>query len=109
MKQFQESHSRLMHLLYLGAILFLLSWILLWGRNSFYNTWIANRRKVVQLERTVTGLKAMNDSLAQEIERLKTNPEAAEKVAREKFGLIRENETKFIFVPAPEQESKKGK
>lgn len=81
-------------------------WILLLGANSFFNTWKL-QRKVQQLEQQTLFLKAQNDSLSQENVRLKTDPETAEKAAREKFGLTKEGETVFRFVPAKEDESKK--
>lgn len=76
------------------------SWILVWGDYSFYKTW---RQKVQlqELNESVSKLKAVNDSLRQENERLKTSPEAAEKAAREQFGLTKEGEKVFRFVPAP--------
>lgn len=76
------------------------------GGNSFYNTWKLQRQ--VRLLKTETmHLKAVNDSLAQENERLKTDPEAAEKAAREKFGLTKPGETVIRFVPAKEEEPSK--
>lgn len=81
-------------------------WIAIAGGNSFYNTWKLQRQ--VRLLKTETmHLKALNDSLAQENERLKTDPEAAEKAAREKFGLTKPGETVIRFVPAKEEEAAK--
>jgi len=62
---------------------------------------------VEQLEKETTILKAQNDSLAQENERLKTDPEAAEKAARENFGLTKPDETVFRFVPAKDDATTK--
>jgi cell division protein FtsB len=76
------------------------------GGNSFFNTWKL-QRQVEKLEKETSYLKAVNDSLAQENERLKTDPEAAEKAAREKFGLTKQDETVFRFVPAKEEPTKK--
>lgn len=84
----------------------LVLWVLILGTNSFLNTWKLQRR-VQKLERETSYLKAMNDSLAQENERLKTDPETAEKAAREKFGLTKPDETVFRFVPAKEDDTKK--
>lgn len=80
---------------------FLLLWILFFGQNSFWNTHQL-RRKVDLLEQEASALKAANDSLALENSRLKTDPEAAEKAAREQFGLTKPNEKVFRFVPAKE-------
>lgn len=79
-------------------------WIILAGGNSFYNTWKL-QRQVRSLRTETMHLKAVNDSLAQENERLKTDPEAAEKAAREKFGLTKPGETVIRFVPGKEEES----
>ena len=81
-------------------------WILLLGANSFFNTWKL-QRKVQVMEQQTQQLKAQNDSLAQENERLKTDPETAEKAAREKYGLTKDGETVFRFVPAKEDDTKK--
>lgn len=97
MKQNKKPSKPIFRLLYFAAILFLLSWILLWGQNSFFRTW-NTKRKVDALEEQVNALKAKNDSLTQENYRLKTSPDAAEKVAREKFGFTRDNEKVFRFV-----------
>lgn len=88
----------------LVALIFI--WILILSGNSFLNTWKL-QRKVQLLEKETSFLKAQNDSLAQENERLKTDPEAAEKAAREKFGLTKPDETVFRFVPAKEDDPKK--
>ncbi|MDP2172220.1 MAG: septum formation initiator family protein [Candidatus Cloacimonadaceae bacterium] len=101
MRPQQQKPARIFRLLYYAAMIFLLSWILLWGQNSFLRTW-NNGRKMSVLEAEVNTLKAVNDSLAAENNRLRTSPAAAEKVAREKFGLIKEGEKVFRFLPAPD-------
>jgi cell division protein FtsB len=80
---------------------FLLLWILVFGQNSFWHTQQL-KRKVDILELEASHLKAVNDSLAKENSRLKTDPEAAEKAAREQFGLTKPDEKVFRFVPAKE-------
>ncbi|MDZ4181719.1 MAG: septum formation initiator family protein [Candidatus Cloacimonadaceae bacterium] len=106
MRPQQQKPARIYRLIYYAALVFLLSWILLWGQNSFLRTW-NNGRKLRVLEKEVIALKAVNDSLSAENTRLKTSIDAAEKVAREKFGLIKEGEKVFRFLPAPE-DAKKG-
>ncbi|MBM4404060.1 MAG: septum formation initiator family protein [Candidatus Cloacimonetes bacterium] len=93
-----KQHITLPHLIYIGAILFLLSWIIFWGRNSFWNTHFV-RRDLKRMETEVTKLKTVNDSLRNENERLKTSLDAAEKAAREQFGLIKPGEKVFRFIP----------
>ncbi|HRX76065.1 MAG: septum formation initiator family protein [Candidatus Cloacimonetes bacterium] len=82
-------------------VIFLLLWILFFGQNSFWNTMLLHR-KVDKLEQEAQYLKAVNDSLSKENARLKTDPEAAEKAAREQFGLTKPDEKVFRFVPARE-------
>ncbi|MDY0151200.1 MAG: septum formation initiator family protein [Candidatus Cloacimonas sp.] len=89
-----------------AVVTLLALWVLILGTNSFLNTWKLQRR-VQTLETETLHLKALNDSLAQENERLKTDPETAEKAAREKFGLTKPDETVFRFVPAKEDDTKK--
>jgi len=81
-------------------------WILILGGNSFFNTWKL-QRQVGKLKAETMHLKAVNDSLSQENQRLKTDPEAAEKAAREKFGLTKPGETVIRFVPAKDDEEAK--
>lgn len=108
MKQQTKDAPRIVRVLFAAVLIFLLSWIVVWGRNSFYHTWIGARR-TSKLEKSVQHLQAVNDSLSQEIHRLQTSPEAAEKVAREKYGLIKENETVYRFVSGDSEEEKEGK
>lgn len=86
----------------------ILLWILILSGNSFFNTWKLQRR-VALLEKETLALKAVNDSLSAENNRLKTDPETAEKAAREKFGLTKPDETVFRFVPAEEEDDKSKK
>ncbi len=92
--------------LFWGIIAIIGIWILFLSGNSFLNTYKLQRR-VQLLEKETTALKAVNDSLAAENLRLKTDPETAEKAAREKFGLTKPDETVFRFVPAEEDDNKK--
>jgi cell division protein FtsB len=108
MKQQNVNAPRIVRYAFIAALLFLLSWVLVWGRNSFYHAWVG-ARKTNKLEQSVEKLKAVNDSLSEEVNRLQTNPEAAEKVAREKYGLIKENETVYRFVEGEGEKGEKGK
>ncbi|MDD4310748.1 MAG: septum formation initiator family protein [Candidatus Cloacimonetes bacterium] len=106
MKTKDKKSSPTIRFIFWSVIALMALWIILLGGNSFYNTWKL-QRKVQLLQRQTSFLQAQNDSLAKENERLKTDPETAEKAAREKFGLTKENETVFRFVPAKEDETKK--
>jgi len=99
MKTKGKETPKIVRYAFLLVMLLLFLWITLFSRNSFANTYKL-RRKVEQLEQDANHLKAVNDSLAKENARLKTDPEAAEKAAREQFGLIKPDEKVFRFVPA---------
>ncbi len=106
MKTRSKELSPNLRYMFWALVALIVIWILILSANSFLNTWKL-QRKVQLLEKETSFLKAQNDSLAQENERLKTDPEAAEKAAREKFGLTKPDETVFRFVPAKEDDPKK--
>lgn len=101
MKAKGKETPKIVWYIYLLFILFLFLWISVLGRNSARNTYLL-RKKVESMESEALDLKAVNDSLAKENLRLKTDPDAAEKAAREQFGLIKPDEKVFRFVPAKE-------
>ena len=106
MKTKDKKRSPQFRFFFWGAIVLLVIWILFLANNSFLNTWKLKHR-VEQLEKETAALKAQNDSLAMENNRLKTDPEAAEKAARENFGLTKPDETVCRFVPAKDDEPDK--
>jgi len=106
MKSKSKKLSPFLRFSFWAIIALLLIWILFLANSSFLKTWKLKNR-VEQLEKETTILKAQNDSLAQENERLKTDPEAAEKAARENFGLTKPDETVFRFVPAKDDATTK--
>lgn len=111
MKVQRSRHENLLRAVYLVAIVLLISWIVAWGPNSFIKKH-RQKRANEQLRAQQQEYQAKNDSLNQEIRRLKTDPDAAEKVARENFGLIKEGEKVFRFVEKddpPATQPKKGK
>ena len=59
------------------------------------------------MKKAVSELNAKNDSLRTENEKLQTSLDAAEKAARERFGLVKPGEKVFRFVPANEPLEKK--
>jgi len=96
----QGKTNKLQRLLYLAAIVFLLSWILFWGRNSFFNVW-KQKQDLREMQAEHERIKAENDSLRRETTRLKTDPDAAEEVAREQHGMIKPDEVIYRFKQAP--------
>lgn len=101
MKSKGKQAPKIVWYIYLLCILLLFLWISVLGRNSARNAFLL-RKKVESLEANAVQLKAVNDSLAKENLRLKTDPDAAEKAAREQFGLIKPDEKVFRFVPTKE-------
>ncbi|MEF3694196.1 MAG: septum formation initiator family protein [Candidatus Cloacimonadota bacterium] len=103
MKAQKNPLPKLSSLIFWVLLIVILGWILVFSDYSFLNTWKL-KRSVDELETAVTELQTNNDSLRAENERLKTSPEAAEKAAREKFGLTKPGEKVFRFVPPAESE-----
>ena len=104
MKASKPKANKLASFAFWAFIVFVVSWILLWGDYSFLNTWKL-KHSLQELNQSVEELKVINDSLREENMRLKTSPEAAEKAARERFGLTKPGEKVFRFVtPAEEAE-----
>jgi len=92
--------------IYWSLLIFLLLWVLVLDSNSF----VGRHRKASKLNRMKVELNdiiAKNDSLRHEIKELQTNPEAAEKVGRERYGLIKPGEKIFRFISPAEGENGK--
>lgn len=65
--------------------------VLTFSKQGFYEYYV-NKKTLYELEMKIDSLKKVNDSLSVEIELLKSNPEKIEKVAREKYGMIKPGE-----------------
>lgn len=72
----------------IGLIILL---VLTFSNQGFYDHYL-QKKNLSELEARIDSLKRVNDSLKTEIELLKSNPEKIEKVAREKYGLIKPGE-----------------
>lgn len=101
MKKQQPKHKALFNFIYIALFLFILSWILFWGSNSFYQKWRL-QQSAARKEKLVEALGAQNDSLKQENQRLKTDPEERKRAIRATLGIYAEDETAYIFKPAQE-------
>ncbi len=89
----------LMRIIFWAFIIYMLLWILYFSNYSFYKTHKV-KQKMQSLEQELSVIQAQNDSLKEENRRLKTDPKAAEAVARERYGLTKENETNYRFFPS---------
>ena len=98
--------KRISRYIFWGIISIILIWVLIFSDNSFWNTWRL-KKEMVSMRDKVTELNAKNDSLKTENEKLQTSLDAAEKAARERFGLVKPGEKVFRFVPANEPLEKK--
>jgi cell division protein FtsB len=65
--------------------------VLTFSNQGFYDYFLY-RENLNELKATIDSLKKVNDSLSIEIKLLRSNPEKIEKVAREKYGLIKPGE-----------------
>lgn len=71
--------------------------VLTFSPQGFYDNYLY-RKKLNELQYRIDSLKRINDSLTVEIELLKSNPEKIEKVAREKYGLIKPGEKVYKII-----------
>lgn len=70
------------------------------GSRSFWK----RKRHLKHLEQKLSELKIENDNLAQEIERLKSDPRAIERIARSELGLLKPGEIEYRFLTTPSTE-----
>ncbi len=106
MKKPRRKQSKPVRLAYLLIVLFLFTWIFFWGGNSFYKVW-KQGREISLTQAKTNDIKASNDSLARNANRLRTDPSAAEEVAREEHGLIRHDEVVYRFKSTEADQAKK--
>ncbi len=84
-----------------------LAWLLFAPGTGVYSL-LKMRSKVASLETETSELVQNNEKLQEEIERLKNDLVYLEEIAREKYGLIKQNETVFDF-SRPQKDSTKEK
>ena len=82
---------------YFLAFLIVLVWLVFFDTHSFVRQWRLQRQlRELQAEREYYREEIMRDSTA--IENLKSDPEALERYAREKYHMKREGEDIYIIV-----------
>ena len=57
--------------------------------------------ELTRMQQDISELQRVNQSLAQEIQAIETNPLALEKLARERLGYVRKGETVYQLVETP--------
>jgi len=87
-------------LLALAAVLGLVAFALLGGEYSTFD-WLTLRRQVAAERAAVRGLAAEVDSLERMLRQFESSAAEQERVAREDFGMIRDGEILYRFVPKP--------
>ncbi|MCB5224578.1 MAG: septum formation initiator family protein [Candidatus Cloacimonadaceae bacterium] len=108
MKTQKPKNKILINIVYLLLFLLVISWILVWGNNSYLKKWqLSQKNKTKETEHNL--LSAQNDSLKQEIHRLRTDPEERKLYLKERTGIYEKDETVYIFKPAQEDSLKKTK
>lgn len=78
-----------------GALLFAA-----YGGQSLHRVWQMHQ-EVEALEREIRALRAETDRLVQAVDRLRTDPEAVERLAREELGLVKPGEKVLKLPPTP--------
>ncbi|MCK4236888.1 MAG: septum formation initiator family protein [Candidatus Krumholzibacteria bacterium] len=86
--------------LLLAIILVLIVVVFIAGDVGLWNLWTAQKR-LKDLEGEITELEMENSLLKAEIEQLKINPFAIEKVAREKYGYLRPGDKIYRIITLP--------
>ena len=73
----------------------------IFGAHGFLAMW-RTHRQLQQLNADVTRLARENQQLAQQVNSLKSDPKAIERIAREQMGLARAGEMIFKLPPQPD-------
>jgi cell division protein FtsB len=71
--------------------------MLLWGEKSILRIW-ALHQETQRTQQQLETLKIKNQKLHSQIEMLKHDPRAVERIAREELGLVRSDEIVYRFV-----------
>ena len=85
----------------LVALVALVALIFIAGDVGVWRLWTA-QREMRDLQSKIADLESRNALLSAEIERLRTDPFAIEKVAREKYGYLRPGDRVYRIVTIPE-------
>ena len=71
-----------------------------YGSSGLLRVW-QMKREVETLEREIVTLRGETEDLARSVDRLRSDPETIEKIAREEFGLVRPGERVLKFPSTP--------
>jgi cell division protein FtsB len=87
------------------AVLLIIGFIFIAGDVGMLKVWSA-QRQLQNLRSKITELESKNALLSAEIDRLKSDSFAIEKVAREKYGYLKPGDMVYRIVPLPEKMEK---
>jgi cell division protein FtsB len=82
-----------------------LLWIIFAPGMGVYSL-LHQRSTITRLRAENKEIEEKNGSLRKEIEQIQNDPEYLEKVARDKYGLLKENEMVFEFTPGKKEKKK---
>ncbi len=85
----------------LVAVVLLVALIFIAGDVGVWRLWTA-QREMRDLQSKIADLESRNALLSAEIERLRTDPFAIEKVAREKYGYLKPGDRVYRIVTIPD-------
>ncbi|MCZ6636255.1 MAG: septum formation initiator family protein [bacterium] len=74
------------------------------GDSGFYQIW-HREKQIAALTEEIQALKMQNARLEQEAVRLETDLEAIERIARERYGMVKKNESVYMVYPHPPKKS----
>ena len=80
----------------LALVVLSMLWILFAPGTGVYSL-LKLRNQALELEKQTRELAEINQSLREEIHRLKNDPVYLEQIAREKYGMLKKNERVFDF------------
>lgn len=92
----REKSKKVKRFIYWAVILFILVYAVFIAEYNFFQ-YYESRRANKQLRKSLEKFTRENETLVKQIQDLKTNPEAWERIAREKYGMQRRDERVIIF------------
>jgi cell division protein FtsB len=101
------SPGQLRRVVGIGACLVVIAilWVIFAPRMGVYSL-LHQRSTLARLRVENIEIEEKNGFLQKEIERIKNDPEYFEKIARDKYGLLKENEMVFEFTPSKKEKKK---
>lgn len=85
-------------LLAIPVVLF--GYLMIAGNTGLYQIW-HRKQKIVALHQDIDSLKAENAHLEEEARLLKTDMKTIERIARERYGMVKKNESVYMVYPHP--------